>query len=169
MFSYHSNGKLQPATIWNLNHLFSLPAPTRKQWHNCTTKEDKQCRSVGRGRGGPGPPNKNFPEEHSPGLPKTSWLWRSWWAPPIILTLLRHWQIKRKKSVEEKPFSLFQDLSPLLVASFRLASFRNVKCGKCGFLVISVAFVKSISDIFFSVLHTACLSSIKNNRDCWTI
>ena len=49
-----------------------------------------QCRSVGRGRGGPGPPNKNFPEEHSPGLPKTSWLWRSWWAPPIILTLLRH-------------------------------------------------------------------------------
>ena len=31
-----------------------------------------QCRSVGRGRGGPGPPNKNFPEEHSPGLPKTS-------------------------------------------------------------------------------------------------
>ena len=36
------------------------------------------------------PRYKNFPEEHSPGLPKTSWLWRSWWAPPIILTLLRH-------------------------------------------------------------------------------
>ena len=58
-------------------------------------------------------------------------------------------QIKRKKSVEEEPFSLFQDLSPLLVASFRLASFRNIKCGKCGLLVISVVFVKSISDIFF--------------------
>ena len=74
--------------------------------------------------------------------------------------------MKRKKSVEEEPFSLFLDLSPLLVASFRLASFRNVKCG---LLVISVLFVKSISDIFFSVLHTGCLSSIKNNRDCWTI
>ena len=78
-------------------------------------------------------------------------------------------QIKRKKSVEEEPFSLFQDLSPLLIASFRLASFRNIKCGKCGLLVISVVFVKSISGIFFSVLHTECLSSIKNNRDCWTI
>ena len=52
--------------------------------------------------------------------------------------------MKRKKSVVEEPFSLFLDLPPLLVASFR-----NVKCGKCSLLVISVVFVKSISDIFF--------------------
>ena len=54
-----------------------------------------QCRSVGRGRGGPGPPNNLALLEHSPGLPKTSWLWRSWWAPPIILTLLRHCYISQ--------------------------------------------------------------------------
>ena len=118
MFSYHSNGKLQPATIWNLNHLFSLPAPARKQWHNCTTKEDKSKEK-------------------------------------------RVWKKSRFRS--SKIFLLS------LLLRFCLASFRNVKCGKCGFLVISVVFVKSISDIFFSVLHTGCLSSIKNNRDCWTI
>ena len=76
---------------------------------------------------------------------------------------------QKKKECGRRAVSLFQDLSPLLVASFRLASFRNIKCGKCGLLVISVVFVKSISGIFFSVLHTGCLSSIKNNRDCWTI
>ena len=30
-----------PRLFWYLNHLFSPPAPTGKQWHNSTTKEDK--------------------------------------------------------------------------------------------------------------------------------
>ena len=63
------------------------PAPTGKQWHNSTTKEDK-------------------------------------------------WKEKRKKSLEEEPFSFFLGLSPLFVASFRLASFHNIKMWKCGLLVM---------------------------------
>ena len=35
--------------------------------------------------------------------------------------------------MEEEPFSLFLDLPPLFVASFRLASFHNVKMWKMWF------------------------------------
>ena len=84
MFSYLSNGKLQPATILVSESSFSPPAPTGKQWHIINTKEDK-------------------------------------------------WKEKRKKSVEEEPFSLFLGLPPLFVASFRLASFHNIKMWKMWF------------------------------------
>ena len=73
-----------PRLFWYLNHLFNPPAPTGKQWHNSTTKEDSE--------------KKN-----------------------------------KKKSVEEAPFSLFLGLSPPLVASFRFASFCNVKMSKMWF------------------------------------
>ena len=56
------------------------------------------------------------------------------------------WKEKRKKSVKEEPFSLFPGLSPLFVASFRLASFHNVKMWFVSHLILLV-FFKSLSDI----------------------